>query len=90
MLADRWVGVIKLRIEALDAWAQLVGALTAYTAGGCAVLALAAQDLPAIKNSMIGLGICISAFGGLYRYYIDRHKASQKFVLTCLEAARKR
>jgi hypothetical protein len=88
-LADRWAGVIKLRIEALDSWGQLVGAFAAYVGGGCALLAVIGHDSAVIRTSFVALGIFIGVFGGMYRYYIDRHKGSNKFILACLEAARK-
>jgi hypothetical protein len=93
-VAERWIYLLKPRIERLDFWANLWGAVLPVFIAGLGIYALIwgttkiGEDL-GIRNLMVGLSLATSFFIGMYKFDIERKKLWYKYVLSHMEAISK-
>lgn len=93
-VTERWIYLLKPRIERLDFWASLWGALLPVLIAGLGIYALIwgptkiGQDLN-VRDWIVGLSFATSFFVGMFKFDIERKKLWYKYVLCHMEAISK-
>ena len=91
---ERWIYLLKPRIERLDFWSSLWGAVISVFIAGLGIYALIwgttdIGEILSIRDWMVGLSLATSFFIGMFKFDIERKKLWYKYVLSHMEAIAK-
>ena len=86
--ATKWSTFLKPRIETLDYWASLTGALGAAAVSLFVVVALLAGSGKSVDYQFILLGTMVGVLAGILKFEIDRRRLWYKYLVSHLEAMR--
>jgi hypothetical protein len=85
-VASRWASFLKPRIEILDYWANLTGAVGAALVACCVLLSFVGSSGKSINYYCVMLGTALGVTAGMLKFEIDRRRFWYKYLVSHLDA----